>query len=234
MLSCIHVARNRPLAKHPKAIARAVLTLRFPLDQGNRLCQRASLELNLPAMRPRRPSSWTGAKFCRAWSPRNWTFIANTAASCRNSLRASICGKSFRSCEKPRAGGAHVRGYRRRRRDAWAGTDRIAAGRRDLRQSPGNGNRQALGAGKSPGRPRPRRISRSALAGRAPELPAVCLIVSGGHTLLYHVLTAGANGGGAAVMDSDIAASGARATMRQAKPMTRWRDCWRWAIPAGR
>jgi N6-L-threonylcarbamoyladenine synthase len=27
------------------------------------------------------------------------------------------------------------------------------------------------------------------IAGRAPELPAVCLIVSGGHTLLYHVQT---------------------------------------------
>ena len=33
------------------------------------------------------------------------------------------------------------------------------------------------------------------LAGRAPELPAVCLIVSGGHTLLYHVLSESTNGG---------------------------------------
>ncbi len=32
------------------------------------------------------------------------------------------------------------------------------------------------------------------LAGRAPALPAVCLIVSGGHTLLYHVQAAGKNG----------------------------------------
>ncbi|HVA94859.1 MAG TPA: tRNA (adenosine(37)-N6)-threonylcarbamoyltransferase complex transferase subunit TsaD [Candidatus Dormibacteraeota bacterium] len=32
------------------------------------------------------------------------------------------------------------------------------------------------------------------LAGRAPALPAVCLIVSGGHTLLYHVQSAGENG----------------------------------------
>src|SRR5271169_4126815 len=32
------------------------------------------------------------------------------------------------------------------------------------------------------------------LAGRAPELPAVCLIVSGGHTLLYHVQAASGNG----------------------------------------
>src|ERR1017187_2511966 len=32
------------------------------------------------------------------------------------------------------------------------------------------------------------------LAGRAPELPAVCLIVSGGHTLLYHVQAGSANG----------------------------------------
>jgi N6-L-threonylcarbamoyladenine synthase len=32
------------------------------------------------------------------------------------------------------------------------------------------------------------------LAGKIPELPAVCLIVSGGHTLLYHVQAAAGNG----------------------------------------
>jgi N6-L-threonylcarbamoyladenine synthase len=32
------------------------------------------------------------------------------------------------------------------------------------------------------------------IAGNAPELPAVCLIVSGGHTLLYHVQSAAPNG----------------------------------------
>src|ERR1017187_6715258 len=32
------------------------------------------------------------------------------------------------------------------------------------------------------------------LAGRVPELPAVCLIVSGGHTLLYYVQAASGNG----------------------------------------
>jgi N6-L-threonylcarbamoyladenine synthase len=32
------------------------------------------------------------------------------------------------------------------------------------------------------------------LAGKAPELPAICLIVSGGHTLLYHVQAAAGNG----------------------------------------
>src|ERR1700690_2572865 len=32
------------------------------------------------------------------------------------------------------------------------------------------------------------------LAGKAPDLPAICLIVSGGHTLLYHVEAAGQNG----------------------------------------
>jgi tRNA N6-adenosine threonylcarbamoyltransferase len=32
------------------------------------------------------------------------------------------------------------------------------------------------------------------LGGKSPELPAVCLIVSGGHTLLYHVQAAGKNG----------------------------------------
>ena len=31
--------------------------------------------------------------------------------------------------------------------------------------------------------------------GKTPELPAICLIVSGGHTLLYHVQAAAANGG---------------------------------------
>jgi N6-L-threonylcarbamoyladenine synthase len=34
------------------------------------------------------------------------------------------------------------------------------------------------------------------LAGRAPEYPAVCLIVSGGHTILYRVIHAGADGYG--------------------------------------
>jgi N6-L-threonylcarbamoyladenine synthase len=32
------------------------------------------------------------------------------------------------------------------------------------------------------------------LGGKAPELPAICLIVSGGHTLLYHVQAANENG----------------------------------------
>jgi N6-L-threonylcarbamoyladenine synthase len=32
------------------------------------------------------------------------------------------------------------------------------------------------------------------LGGKAPELPAICLIVSGGHTLLYHVLPTAGNG----------------------------------------
>jgi N6-L-threonylcarbamoyladenine synthase len=36
------------------------------------------------------------------------------------------------------------------------------------------------------------------LAGRAPSMPAICLIVSGGHTLLYHVQAAGENGDAAA------------------------------------
>jgi N6-L-threonylcarbamoyladenine synthase len=36
------------------------------------------------------------------------------------------------------------------------------------------------------------------LAGATPKLPAVCLIVSGGHTLLYHVEAASANGDSAA------------------------------------
>jgi N6-L-threonylcarbamoyladenine synthase len=35
------------------------------------------------------------------------------------------------------------------------------------------------------------------LAGRTPTLPAVCLIVSGGHTLLYHVKPGGENGAAA-------------------------------------
>lgn len=36
------------------------------------------------------------------------------------------------------------------------------------------------------------------LAEKVPDLPAVCLIVSGGHTLLYHVQAAAGNGDGAA------------------------------------
>jgi N6-L-threonylcarbamoyladenine synthase len=34
------------------------------------------------------------------------------------------------------------------------------------------------------------------LGGKAPELPAICLIVSGGHTLLYHIQAAAGNGDG--------------------------------------
>jgi N6-L-threonylcarbamoyladenine synthase len=34
------------------------------------------------------------------------------------------------------------------------------------------------------------------IAGRRPELPSVCLIVSGGHTILYHVNSAATNGAG--------------------------------------
>ncbi len=34
------------------------------------------------------------------------------------------------------------------------------------------------------------------IGGKAPELPAICLIVSGGHTLLYHVQAAAPNGEG--------------------------------------
>jgi N6-L-threonylcarbamoyladenine synthase len=36
------------------------------------------------------------------------------------------------------------------------------------------------------------------IEGKAPELPAVCLIVSGGHTLLYHVQSSAGNGNAAA------------------------------------
>ena len=44
-----------------------------------------------------------------------------------------------------------------------------------------------LVGGESPRRPRPRRIAEAYRAGQQPKLPAVCLIVSGGHTVLYGV-----------------------------------------------
>ncbi len=38
-------------------------------------------------------------------------------------------------------------------------------------------------------------FSKRTSRGRVPALPAICLIVSGGHTLLYHVQSANENGG---------------------------------------
>ena len=68
-------------------------------------------------------------------------------------------------------------------------------------------------------------------AGREPKLPAVCLIVSGGHTIIYdvkreHVEWQRSN--------FPMRASAARATTRRVKPTTRWRECSRSAIPAVR
>ena len=54
-------------------------------------------------------------------------------------------------------------------------------------------------------------------------LPAVVLVVSGGHTSLYRVGQPGAT-----------SCSVARAMMRPVRPTTRWPSCSGWAIPAGR
>ena len=67
-------------------------------------------------------------------------------------------------------------------------------------------------------------------AGRTPALPAVCLIVSGGHTILYHVKSESSNG----APHFPTPASAARATMPPAKLTTKSRECSRWAIPAAR
>ena len=75
------------------------------------------------------------------------------------------------------------------------------------------------------------------LGGKAPELPAICLIVSGGHTLLYHVQAAAPNGEGTAMRQSadfSTAASAARATTPRAKPTTKSPGSSRSAIPAAR
>ena len=70
------------------------------------------------------------------------------------------------------------------------------------------------------------------LAGKPlPEarLPAVTLVVSGGHTSLFHV-----DPWRALLRASITSRSVARATMPRARPLTRWRSCWPWDIPAVR
>ncbi len=66
-------------------------------------------------------------------------------------------------------------------------------------------------------------------AGRVAKLPAVCLIVSGGHTVLYEVKAARARADCCV-----IEKSGRRAMMRREKRTTKWRSCWGWVIRAGR
>jgi N6-L-threonylcarbamoyladenine synthase len=50
------------------------------------------------------------------------------------------------------------------------------------------------------------------LAGRTPEMPAICLIVSGGHTLLYHVRAASGNAGAGSTRRRHSTGVGASAT----------------------
>ena len=62
-------------------------------------------------------------------------------------------------------------------------------------------------------------------AERTAKLPAVCLIVSGGHTVLYEVTPENLNVRTRA-RSYVIGRSGRRATMLQAKRTTKWRSCW--------
>ena len=59
------------------------------------------------------------------------------------------------------------------------------------------GARQAADRCQSSRRSCPRRFSEAHAAGLEPVLPAVCLIVSGGHTVLYHVTAESKNGASA-------------------------------------
>src|SRR3989338_9201625 len=61
------------------------------------------------------------------------------------------------------------------------------------------------------------------LAEEQPRLPAVGMVVSGGHTDLSGVRTSGLSDG-----------SGKRAMMPPGKPLTRWPASWDWGIPGGR
>ena len=65
-------------------------------------------------------------------------------------------------------------------------------------------------------------------------MPAVCLVVSGGHTVIYEVTAASA---GAAHVAKQRFATGASAIpemMLLVKHTTKWPGCWRLVIPAGR
>ena len=78
---------------------------------------------------------------------------------------------------------------RRHRRDARPGPGRRPARRNYLRQDPSPSFGEAADPGQSSRRPRPRRFPGSPQSReQSPKLPAVCLIVSGGHTVLYEVM----------------------------------------------
>ena len=89
--------------------------------------------------------------------------------------------------------------------------------------------REVAGAGRSASRScrcttSPGTSSRCSCEHGALPLPAVVLVVSGGHTSLYLVRSAG----------RVHAASAGRGTMRRARRTTRWRSCSGSAIRAGR
>ena len=184
---------------------------------------------NPPATRRPQPLSPAADASSRTWSPRRWIFIASTVAWCRNSPRANICARSFRWCAKQWS------------KRAWrflpstpsplrgaGGTGRRASGWRDVWQS------LALALGKPliavnhlEGHVHAVLLEAHA-AGRRPQLPAVCLIVSGGHTIIYRVKSECTNG----AARFPTRASAARATTPPAKPTTKLRACSRSAIPA--
>ena len=68
------------------------------------------------------------------------------------------------------------------------------------------------------------------LAARHPQMPAVCLIVSGGHTVLYHVTSSSSNG---AAPNFLTPASEAPATTPPVKPTTKSPACSPSATQAG-
>ena len=108
-----------------------------------------------------------------------------------------------------------------RSRSPGARPGRLAAGRRVVREGGGGGGRPAAGRACIIS---PATSSRSCSQNGELPLPAVVLVVSGGHTSLYLVEPARRR----------TSCSAARATMRRARRTTRWRSCSASAIRAGR
>ena len=120
----------------------------------------------------------------RTSSPRSRSCTPASAASCPRSPRAGISSSSRRSCaRRSTEPESTLERGRPRRRHPRARADRRAARRARRRQGARLGARPAARPGRPPARPR-----RLALppADRL-EPPFLCLLASGGHTLLLDV-----------------------------------------------
>ena len=144
---------------------------------------RLILGIETSATRRRRRSSPETARSSRTSSPPRPSFTRATAASSPRSRRGVTSSSSRRSYARRSRGRRGPRRRRARRVTRGPGLDRRAA-RRPLRRE---GDRLGSRASARPGRP-PARARRLALPRPEPlEPPFLCLLASGGHTLLLDV-----------------------------------------------